>query len=401
MNNIYAALEIGTTRTVLAIGECETGGRLKVTCHAEIPSTGVRKSQILDIPQATQSIRSVLHEIEKKQEAQGAKITIGNAFLAVSGQNVKADPYFGTAQIADGRVGDEELNEVLRSAHSMTLPKDRELLDIIDQDFVIDNLGGIASPKGMAGRILKLNTLQIHADRNRIQNARTAADAAHLEIREPLYAITCAADAVLEDYEKKNGVLVIDIGGGSTGYAFYADGYPVSTGVIGVGGDHVTNDIAHAFQTTNNQAESIKIREASAMVSSNGGGSPRVKVEQGDNTLMDNRTISRMALNTVVNARLMELFTVIRETLEDQDILHRLHAGVVLTGGSAAMRNIETLAEQRLGTNVRIGRPLHVDGLEDVKNPASFATIAGVLLYASRNYEEKSILDGLFGRFFS
>ncbi len=137
------------------------------------------------------------------------------------------------------------------------------------------------------------------------------------------------------------------------------------------------------------------------MVSSNGGGSPRVKVEQGENTLMDNRTISRMALNTVVNARLMELFTVIRETLEDQDILHRLHAGVVLTGGGAAMRDIATLAEQRIGTNVRIGRPLHVDGLEDVKDPASFATIAGILLYASRNYEEKSILDGLFGRFFS
>ena len=401
MSNIYAALEIGTTRTVLAIGECESGGRLKVTCHAEIPSTGVRKSQILDIPQATQSIRSVLHEIEKRQEAQGSKITIGNAFLAVSGQHIKADPYVGTTQVENSRVGNDEINEVLRSAHTMTLPKDRELLDIVDQDFVIDNLGGIASPRGMAGRVLKLNTLQIHADRNRIQDARTAADAARLEIREPLYAITCAADAVLEDHEKKNGVLVIDIGGGSTGYAVYSDGYPVFTGVIGVGGDHVTNDIAHAFQTSNAQAEGIKIHEASAMVSANISGTSRVKVEQGDNVLMDNRTISRLALNTVVNARLMELFAVIRETLEEQDLLHRLHAGVVLTGGGAQMRDIETLAEQRLGANVRIGRPIHVDGLENVTAPASYATIAGTLLYASRNYEERSILDGLLGRFFS
>ena len=401
MNNLYAALEIGTTRTVLAIGECETGGRLKVSCHAEIPSTGIRKSQILDIPQATQSIRSVLHEIEKKQEAQGAKISLGNAFLAVSGQHVKADPYFGTAQVDGSRVGDDAINEVMRSAHSMTLPKDRELLDIIDQDFVLDNLGGIASPKGMSGRVLKLNTLQVHADRNRIQNARTAADAAHLEIREPLFAITCAADAVLEDHEKKNGVLVIDIGGGSTGYAVYSDGYPVSTGVIGVGGDHVTNDIAHAFQTTNAQAEGIKIREASAVVSANGGASSRVKVEQGENTLMDNRTISRLALNTVVNARLMELFTVIRETLAEQDLLHRLHAGVVLTGGGALMRDIETLAEQRLGTNVRIGRPIHVDGFEDAPDAPAFATIAGALLYASRNYDDTSIFDSILGRFFS
>ena len=400
MNNIYAALEIGTTRTVLAIGECESGGRLKITCHAEIPSTGVRKSQILDINQATQSIRSVLHAIERKQDETGSKITIGNAFLTVSGQHVKADPFFGAAQVEGQRVGPDEMNEVLRSAHAMTLPKDREFLDIIDQDYVLDNLGGIADPNGMAGRVLRLNTLQIHADRNRIQDARTAADAAHLEIREALFSTTCAAEAVLEDYEKKNGVLVIDLGGGSTGYAVYADGYLVSTGSVGVGGDHVTNDIAHAFQTTNAQAEGIKTNEASALARVEPDATSRVKVEQGENTLMDNRTISRQALNTVVNARLLELFTVIRETLEDQDLLHRLHAGVVLTGGGAQLRDIGTLVQQTLGTSARIGTPIHVDGIEDEPFPASFATIAGALLYASRNYEEKPFFNGIFGRLF-
>ena len=399
MSNIYAALEIGTTRTVLAVGESEASGRLKVTCHAEIPSTGVRKSQILNINQATQSIRSVLREIERKQEASGAKITIGNAFLAVSGQHVKADHFSAPVQVENARVNDEAINSVLRAAHSMALPKDRELLDIIDQDYVVDGMGGIHSPKGMSGRLLSLNTLQVHADRNRIQDARTAADAAKLEIREPLFAATCAADAVLEDHERKNGALVIDIGGGSTGYAVYIDGYAVTAGVIGVGGDHVTNDIAHAFQTTNAQAEGMKTREASALVTADDS-SPRVRVEPGENTLMDNRTVSRRALDTVVNVRMMELFTVIRETLEDNDLLHRLHAGVVLTGGGARLRDVDALAAQTLCMNVRIGRPLHVDGLEDVDFPASFATIAGALLYAHRNYEEHSILDGIFGRFF-
>ena len=400
MNNIYAALEIGTTRTVLAIGESEDGGRLKVTCHAEIPSTGVRKSQILDINQATQSIHSVLQQIERKQSDSGSKITVGNAFLAVSGQHIKADPFFGSAQVGGSRVGEDEIAGARQSAHSMTLPKDREFLDVIEQDYVLDNLGGISAPHGMAGRVLKLNTLQVHADRNRIQDARTAADAAHLEIREPLFAATCAAEAVLEDYEKKNGALVIDLGGGSTGYAVYSDGYPVSTGVVGVGGDHVTNDIAHAFQTTNAQAEGIKIHEARARIGDEEGELARVRVEQGEDTLMDNRTISRRALDTVVNARLMELFTVIRETLEEQDLLHRLHAGVVLTGGGARMRDIDALAERTLGTSVRIGRPIHVDGLEDEEFPAAYATIAGALLYAHRNYEEKSFIGDIFGRFF-
>lgn len=400
MSNIYAALEIGTTKTILAIGEAESGGRLKVTCHAEITSTGVRKSQILDINQATQSIKSVLHEIEKKQDEIGSKITIGNAFLVISGQHIKATSVQGTALVEGSKVGAEEINEVLRGSRSIPTPRDRELLDIIDQDYVLDNLGGITTPKGMSGRVLKLNSLQIHADRNRIQDARTAADSAHLEIREPLFAATCAAEAVLEDHERKNGVLVLDIGGGSTGYAVYSDGYLVSTGVIGVGGDHVTNDIAHAFQTTNSQAEGMKINAASAVLNTSPGESARIKVEQGENTLMDTRTVSRRALDTIVNARLMELFTVIRETLEDNDLLHRLHAGMVLTGGGSRMRDIDTLAQQVLGMNVRHGRPIHVDGLDDEDFPPAFSAISGALLYAHRNYEEKSIFDGLFGRFF-
>ena len=398
MNNIYAALEIGTSRTVLAIGEAETGGRLKVTCHAEIPSTGVRKSQIRDINQATQSIRSILHEIEKKQDEIGLKITIGNAFLIVSGQHIKATPAQGVSQIS-GKVGDDEINEVLRSSRSTPVPKDRELLDIVDQDYIVDERSETITPKGMSGRILKLNTLRITADADHIKDARTAAEAAHLEIREPLFATTCAADAVLEDHARRNGVLVLDLGGGSTGYAVYSDGYLVSTGVIGVGGDHITNDIAHAFQTTNAQAEELKTTQANAMLGSAGKDeTARVSIP-GSSPLMESRTISRRSLDTVVNARVKELFTVIRETLEEQDLLHRLHAGIVITGGGARLRGLEALAEQTLAMNVRIGRPIHVDGLDGEDFPPAYSAIAGALLYAHRNYEEKSLFDG-FRRLF-
>ena len=399
MTDFHAALEIGTTRTVLAIGETNADGRLRVTCHAEIPSTGVRKSQILDIKQATTSIQSVLHEIEKKQSESGSSITLGNAFLVVSGQHIKADPFQGVTAIEGAKVGNEELDAVFSSSRTMQLPKDRELLDIVDQDYEVDSLGGIATPRGMSGRMLKLNTLQIHADRNRINDARTAADDAKLEIREPLFAATCAAEAVLEAHEKRNGVLVLDIGGGSTGYAAYSDGHLAATGVIGVGGDHVTNDIAHAFQTTNSQAEQLKPNEASAIIGGAGLEQQRVKVP-GSSPLIETRTISRRALDTVVNARLRELFTVIRETLEDLDLLNRLHAGVVLTGGGAAMRDLDALVSRELGMGARIGRPIHVDGLENEKFPAAFAAISGALLFASRNYEEKGVIDSLLKRFF-
>lgn len=395
--NIYAALEIGTTRTVLAIGEAAAGDKLKVTCHAEIPSTGVRKSQILDINQATQSIRSVLREIEKKQLAVGNSITIGNAFLVVSGQHVKADSFTGTAQIARGKVTAEDMNEVGHNTRAMVLPKDRELLDFVDRAYGVDDIGGISDPKGMSGRVLKLDAIQIHADANRINNARTAANEAHLEIREPLFAATCVGDAVLSDLEKRNGALVLDIGGGSTGFAAYSDGYLAYTGVIGVGGDHITNDIAHAFQTTQAQAEELKIRDASAMIGTNSG-EPRVKIP-GSSPLMESRTISRRALDTVVNARLRELFGILREKLEEADLLHRLHAGAFITGGGAAMRGIDALIQRELCMPVRTGVPINVDGLSDERHPEAFASVAGALLYAHRNYEEKSLFRSIFGGF--
>lgn len=394
MSNVYAALEIGTTRTVLAIGEADAAGRVSVTCHAEIPSTGIRKSQIMDIKQATQSIRSVLNEIDKKQNDADDSTTVGNAYLVISGQHVSSIAASGITQI-NGKIGPDEIADVFNHARSMPIPEGRELLDIAEQDYVVDDRAGVINPKGMTGHLLKLNALQIVADKNHIQDARTAAEAANLDIHDPIFAATCAADAVLEDYEKENGVLLLDLGGGSTGFAAYYEGYLNTTGVIGVGGDHVSNDIAHAFQTTNSQADELKISEANAMLVNDTSLSPRIKVP-GSNPLMESRTISRRALDTVVNARLRELFCVVRETLENRDLRNRLHAGVVLTGGGANMRGITTLAEQTLGLRVKIGKPINVDGFDKEKFPSAYASIAGALLYAYHNDDSHgSILDGL------
>lgn len=399
MSKIHAALEIGTSRTLLAVGETQSGGRMKIISHAEIPSSGVRKSQIIDISQATQSIRSVLREIESRRDQSGANVEINTALLVVSGQHIHVAHSEGNAVIESGKVDEAEMMEAARRSREMPLPKGRELLDIIDQDYQIDSLGGISSPKGMSGRMLKLNTLQIHASSDRIQDARTAAENAKLEISEPVFAATCTADAVLEEHERRNGALVLDLGGGSTGYAAYCDGILATAGVIGVGGDHVTNDIAYAFQTTNAQAEQLKTDEASACIGQYATDNSRVRLT-GSSALMESRAISRRALDTVVNARLKEIFTMIRETMEDNDLIHRLHAGVVIAGGGAGMREIEALVEQELGLGVRRGRPLHVDGLEGVPDPWSYATISGALLYSQRTGDDAGFLNSILGRFF-
>ena len=400
MTNIYAALEIGTSNTVLAIGESENGGELRISTLAEIPSTGIRKSKIVNVNMATQSIRSVLRQIESKQAENGATITVGNAFLLVSGQHVDTTPRTGNTALGGARVTDDDVSAVIDDADDMDLPNTRELLDIVHQDYMIDTNGGIQSPVGMTGGVLSLNALHIHADRNSVQDARTAAESAHLEIREPLFATTCAADAVLEEHEKKNGVLVLDMGGGSTGYAAYMDGYLVTTGVIGVGGDHVTNDISYAFQTTLAQSEAIKVQASSAVLSSIATEDERVKIP-GSSTLLDSRTISRRSLDTVVNARLRELMAMIREKLEEKGLLSRLHKGTVLTGGGAAQKGLDLLVQRELGTPVRFGKPLHVSGLEKAAFPARYAAIAGALLYANSTCEKQSTIVRIFKDIFT
>ena len=357
MTNIYAALEIGSTSTVLAVGEAETGGRLKISCKAKIPSTGVKKSQIINMNAATQSIKSVVMAVEKQQAEAGDSLTIGNAFLVVSGRHVNADMYQATVQVEGAKVGDDDIDDVVEASRLFHLPKDRELLDISDLCFSLDGLSGIRNPKGMSGRILKLDTLQIHADRNRIDDARTAAEGAHLELRDPLFAAACAADAVLSESDRRSGALVIDLGGGSTGYAVYSDGMLTAANAFGVGGDHVTNDIAYAFQTTQAHAESLKLTSASAVLQGDYDAVPRTNLP-GITPIVQARTISRRALDTVVNLRMKEILSIVRSELEGYDMLHRLHAGAVLVGGGAYMRGICELVQRELGIPAKIGAPL-------------------------------------------
>ncbi len=393
MSTIYAAIEIGTSRTVLAVGSGEAGERLNVTCHAHIPSAGVVKSQIINVSQAAQSVKAVIRSARDSQHAKGTNLSIVNAFLVVSGQHVVCEPFQSVVSIAHGKVENDDIEQVSRKARTMALGRDRELVDVFEQTYSVDELAGIASPLGMSGSLLKLNTLQLHAPADRINDAYTAAGEAKLALREPLFAATCAAEAVLDENEKNLGSLVLDLGGGSTGYAVYSGGVVAAAGAIGIGGDHITNDIQTAFLCTRGQAEALKTTEASAILGRTGLGA-RITLD-GTAPGGEARTISRKALDTVTNARCRELAAIVRATLEDLGLLHRLGTGIVLTGGGAYLEGMATLFERELGAAVRIGNPVNVNGLEDAEEPASFAAIAGALICAHRAYEEKSLWQSI------
>ena len=207
-----AALEIGTSNTVLAIGEPEGANRISIVALGTIPSIGVRKSQIIDIGQAAHSIDSVLKRVERD-----FGYSIGHAYLAVSGPNIRTKQLVTQWQISGKTVCDEDLREIYnRSLETGLDPDERILLDESEIGYGLDDMEDIPSPKGMSGHVLKRRSLCIHGDKRRISDAKAAAQHAKLEIADVYFAGTCAANAVLSAADRNAGVLSIDIGGGST-----------------------------------------------------------------------------------------------------------------------------------------------------------------------------------------
>ena len=369
-----AALEIGTTRTVIAIAEPLGDGRIHIAAYDGIPSSGVRKSQIVDVAQARYSVASVQKKLVTQYD-----YAVAQAYLVISGPQIRTQETVVQVPLPRGTVGDEDVEAIGERMYDITLPAERQALEVARLSYGLDDIENISSPRGMSGHILKLRTLCIHGSAQRIADAKSAAEAAKLEILDVCYAGTSAAAAVLTAQQKRDGALVIDLGGGSTNFTAWADGRLLYADVVGVGGDHVTEDIRDAFTISAAQAEQLKFSSASAMIGPNDAG---VRIPLSASTPGFNAaSISQRALNTVVNARMSELFTIIRTKLDEANLLHRLNAGVYLTGGGSSLKNVVPLASNVFGRAVRLGQIIpEVAGLEQEKNPAALATIVGTLI---------------------
>ena len=395
-----AVLEIGTSHTTLTLGEPLGGGRARVIAKASIPSVGVRKSRIVDMQQVTYAIEAAV-----KSVAQNYNWSVVSATLIVSGPHVQMRKVSCQTPIEGGSVKEETMRKLTDHAwESASERNDRTLLEVSVLDYVVDDLPGITNPLNMTGRLLTQHSLSIDASRDRVEDARNAAMGANVQLTdEPIFAGTAAAMGVLSEEDRSAGTLVIDLGGGCTSWTLYADGALAYTSVLGVGGDHVTSDIAHAFSLPQTTAEQIKMKasavfskeretcriEIPATITGGGGGS-----------------VSARALDTVVNARMRELFSIIRDSLDKAGVLHRIRGGIVLTGGASQLDGAVKLAETIFGCHTRLGQPIPlIEGLEKEPFPPAMATVAGALamLAASSGDAEPEggVFSSLFGRFFN
>jgi len=390
---IIAALEIGTSRTVVCVGEAERkGGRVRIIGSGVYPSAGVSKGQITDLEKARESVRGAL----EKASNTIPNVDIRQALLTISGGHIQsqANSSVLAIQAPDKVVTHKDIETVDENAGNIPVPADREVLHRLMRRYTVDEQPGIEDPLKMTASLLTSNVLAIHGLKNRIHTAVSVAKGEGLEVSDVVFSGVCAAMSVLSKEQKQRGVLLVDLGGGTTSYMAYTGGAIATAGCIAVGGWHVTRDIELAFSRLNPiRAEKLKCEHGCATFDA-ANESPRITVPKSI-TELDDLQINRRSLNTVINARVNELFSVLRARLDNTGLLPNFGAGVVLTGGGAYLRKITDQAQHVLGMPCTIGTPQNVDGLEQEKHPAMFATIAGLVMYGHESYEDKGFFSQL------
>jgi len=369
------ALEIGTSKVVALVGEMREGGHVMITGMGRHPSTGIRKGEITDLENASVCVRTALAEAEET-----AQVSISQVHLAVSGGHIQSLVNRGTVPIQgkDGEITQEDIDQVMEVARAVNIPADRDILHTICQHFCIDDQEMVIQPDGMEGSKLSLDMLVMHGVRNRLRNAVRVVRNVPMEVQDTAFSGLCSALAVLTPEQKSGGVIVIDLGGGTTDYVAYAANVVAAAGVLGIGGDHVSNDIALAFNIPLAYAENLKRESGNAILDSTSTGQ---KISVPADVGFPGRSISLRALHTVISARVDEVLRTIKKRLANEDILHHVGAGVVLTGGGAHMKGIVSLTEKIFGLPCTIGRPRGVSGLVTATEAPEFATCIGMVQY--------------------
>ena len=369
------ALEIGTSKVLALVGELREDGHAIITGMGEHPSVGVRKGEIIDLANAIACVRSTLAMAEES-----SKVVIRQVHLAVSGGHIQSLVSGGEVPIRNStkEVTQDDIEQVIEVAKAVNLPADREIVHSIRQHFRVDDQEKVLEPEGMEGARLSLDMLVLHGIRTRMHNTIKVVKSVPMGVQDVAFSGLCSALSVLTPEQKKSGAIMIDLGGGTTNYLVYENEVVATAGALGIGGDHITNDIALAFNIPVSQAENLKRESGRAVADASAEtGSVELPPEGG----FSGRTVNLKSLCTVINLRTGEMFDIIRKRLEKENLLHHIGAGVVLTGGGAHLKGISRLAEKVFGFPCSIGLPRYVSGLTTATGGPEYATCSGLVQF--------------------
>jgi cell division protein FtsA len=398
MENIVVGLDVGTSKTCAIIGAVNEENLVDIIGVGTAPSRGLRRGVVVNIDHTVTSIRKAVDEAELM-----AGSPVENVFAGISGGHIKGINSHGVIAVKNREVTSVDVDRVIDAARAVAIPMDREIIHILPQEFMVDDQEGIKEPIGMAGVRLEARVHIITGAVSAAQNIVRCADKSGLRVKDLVLQQMASAEAVLSPDEMELGVVLVDIGGGTTDIAVFSDGAILHTSVISVGGDQVTNDIAVGLRTPMLEAEKIKKRYGCALgslvtqdetisVPGVGGRAPRI--------------LSRSVLADITEPRFEEILGLVKRELERFGLLEPVASGIVLTGGTVAIEGTCELAEQVFDMPVRIGYPTGISGLVDVVNSPVYATGVGLVLWGSRNrgvdmmspYANDGMLDKFVGK---
>jgi cell division protein FtsA len=377
-----AVLEIGTSTVRVMVGELRDDNEVSVIGIGETPSRGIRKGEIINRDDAIKCVRAALKAGEENRRK-----SIHSVLLVTSGGQAEAKKSVGIHKLVDpsdnqlSEVDEDDVAEVIEIARKVALPENRIKLHTLQQYFQVDDTLNVTHPIGMASEELRVDMLTIHGKRSAVDNFRKIVDDVPIACNDAVFSGLCSAMAVVTDEQKKAGVLVVDVGGGTTDFVLYHDGFIQAAGSFAVGGDHVTNDISVGLQIPLSQAEIVKKKDGSALTN---------LMERDHNISIpaaaqgfSGKMVRAVTLNTIINARMEEIFQLVKDQIDLQCPNVTLSAGVLLTGGGSFLNGARDLGQKVFNIPCMHGKPYDVHGLPSAKEGPLYACHVGAIRYAA------------------
>ncbi len=374
MEEIVVGIDVGTTKVCTLVGRIEDENTIRILGVGIEPSEGIKKGTIIDLQAAS---KAITRSVKQAESTSGLEIT--TALVSMAGAHVSSVNSRGSVAVGNGLIEEEDVLRVLDQARAVAIPHDREIIHVIQRGFSVDGQDGIRTPIGMHGYRLDVEAHIITASNATVDNLRQCVDAAGVQIQQFVLNPLASAEVVLTDQEREMGCAVCDIGGGTTDLAIYVDGDVWHTMVLAVGGNHLTQDVAHGLRLPVVQAEEIKIKHGHAVRGEVGADEYFSMRPFGEERPVE---INRQDLAHIIEARTEEIFRLTLQEIKRSGYDGLLPAGMVLTGGTSSLPGIKRIASEVLGLPVRTARPENLVGLVDRLNSPAYSTSVGLLRWA-------------------
>ncbi|OHE58938.1 MAG: cell division protein FtsA [Thermodesulfovibrio sp. RBG_19FT_COMBO_42_12] len=389
--DIIVGLDVGTTKICAVVGEV-VDGELEIRGVSTSASTGLRKGVVVNIESTVESIKNAL-----KTAGSFTGVEINAVYVGISGGHIKGFNSYGAVGIRGKEVSNTDVDRVLESAKAVYVPLDREVLHVIPTGYILDSQNGINDPIGMTGVRLEAKVYIVTGAVTSVQNLLKCCEKIGIEVIDIVFEPLASAGATLTDDEKELGVAIVDIGGGTTDIILYKNGWLRHTSVLGIGGNHFTNDIAVGLRISVSEAERIKKSFGTATINMVNDSEEIDIIQAGQG-----RKILRRCLSEIIQPRTEELLDLIKGELISCSGYDIAATGVVLTGGGSLLEGFDRMAEAVLGLPVRIGFPKYVKGCADIINNPMYATGVGLVLYGVETESNRvfypDVFTGIFGR---